>query len=76
MKKNDGGQAFGQWFPIESAPSDGREVLVYDPNRGARVATCKESSGCGMLWYPPGDIRPLYPTHWMPLPPPPAKDQP
>lgn len=55
------------WKEIGSAPRDGTECLVYD--QGAFVAAYYESSGWTATL--PGDHF-LRPTHWMPLPPPPA----
>lgn len=54
------------WMPIESAPEDGTEVLLYQPNAGIQVSwygydTDNEELG----WYR------FSPTHWMPLPYPP-----
>jgi hypothetical protein len=56
------------WLPIESAPKDGTEVLVW-------------AAGCGfsvMRWlsmgWDDGDFHSghRWPTHWMPLPAPPV----
>jgi hypothetical protein len=59
------------WMPIETAPRDGREVLIYS---GAVDVALFEygqwwSSGCDEY----GNDRRVYPTHWMPLPPPPEE---
>jgi len=50
-----------QWQPIETAPKDGMEVLMYFKGRGFEV-----SHYCG-YWtdYERGSDTPLY---WMPLP--------
>lgn len=70
MKKNHGGPAFGQWLPIESAPK-GEIVLIYWPEIEGRNALRPmiRADYVGMTPNRP-------PTYWMPLPPPPAKDQP
>jgi len=70
-------QAMGgdRWRPIETAPKDGTEVLVYCS--GFYVSSFTSGS-----WYDPGapefDIlgTGLEPTHWMPLPAPPEPPSP
>lgn len=61
------------WQPIETAPKDGTEILVYcismDGTCGCEVARfCDERNG----WFI-GVCR-LSPTHWMPLPAAPKKE--
>lgn len=59
------------WRPIETAPCDGTEILLYEgfqPHIGAgywNTADAEWRSSCGnsALWKSP--------THWMPLPDPP-----
>lgn len=59
-----------EWQPIETVPTDGREVIVYDENFEIPVFA--------ILVYPNtvaefGKFSNSYdPTHWMPLPPPPT----
>lgn len=62
------------WQPIETAPKDGRYVLLmipawYHPPRW-RVARWKDTGATSGFegYYGPE------PTHWMPLPPPPAQE--
>jgi len=62
------------WQPIESAPKDGTFVLVidseYGDHSGAFVARYTEAfSGCWLTSHTPHVV---CPTHWMPLPTPPA----
>jgi len=74
----------GEWFPIETAPKDGRWVLVY----GGRSVHDRKDGLSGRFecdcrtvvmacWIPNGEWEGMadnwthYPTHWMPLPPPP-----
>ena len=64
------------WQPIETAPKDGTEILVWNevsgPYRTAYQDRINEYEGrwpmgfCGRIgvWFPS-------PTHWMPLPKPP-----
>lgn len=63
-----------EWLPIDTAPKDGRRILV----RCRLIGPCVASAG----WDndSPNDIRwgvvnDVYaePTHWMPLPDPPKK---
>lgn len=65
------------WQPIETAPKDLSEVLVYDPNDGVCIARW-EKLAPSPFWNK--DIFDLWdskevedisvePTHWMPLPP-------
>jgi hypothetical protein len=69
-----------EWQPIETAPKDGANVVVY-ARRGSNGTIRRTRRGCmasvahfeaGWGWLSsPGDYQ-LYPTHWMPLPAPPA----
>lgn len=68
------------WRPIEEAPADGVPILCLDANtREIRVGIRKlffEKSG-RYEWFRddervPGQTWSLTPTHWMPLPTPPA----
>lgn len=69
-----------EWQPIETAPKDGRRILVSEANY-------VDSIGCAYWsyskewkeegWYSSAccdDITMFFPTHWMPLPPPPTED--
>jgi hypothetical protein len=71
-------RAGNQWRPIETAPKDGTFIDLWV---GDRVANAKWSNGEWqelelewewMSWQAIG----VTPTHWMPLPPPPALAQP
>ena len=61
-----------EWQPIETAPKDGKRVLVTD---GFEVCDAYFRSGewwqyeCGDDWYSVS----INPTNWMPLPQPPTK---
>ena len=62
------------WQPIETAPKDGKRVLVTD---GFEVCDAYFRSGewwqyeCGDDWYSVS----INPTHWMPLPQPPTTEE-
>ncbi len=60
------------WQPIETAPLDGSEIIVWSYREDAFVAFWHGPSN-SWLWTSrdlSGDER-LDPTHWQPLPPPP-----
>jgi len=60
-----------EWFPIETAPKDGRRILIaghYDCIRWTAIGAWAE----GEFHSEPDKFSPLrFPTHWMPLPEPP-----
>ncbi|MEI3803141.1 DUF551 domain-containing protein [Agrobacterium sp. CCNWLW32] len=60
------------WQPIETAPKDGSDVLLSSPNwHGDVVVGCWSFEG----WRDREDSDKLEPTHWMPLPAAPAKQE-
>ncbi len=65
-----------QWQPIETAPKDGSEFLVFKPTTGMLVVTYLDSDHPdydGDTPHVTWDHDSLWdPTHWMPLPPPPG----
>ncbi|NDB68765.1 MAG: hypothetical protein EB015_12325 [Methylocystaceae bacterium] len=64
--KNKWAHALLEWQPIETAPKDGENVIVTDGdevNVGWWEFYNPEPEWGGYI---------LFPTHWMPLPPPPA----
>jgi hypothetical protein len=68
--------AVTQWQPIETAPKDGRSILVWAPGQEPEKAKWDSQPDCN-CWcidvVGPWDCNPLYfvPTRWMPLLPPP-----
>lgn len=76
-----------RWQPIETAPKDGTRILAFDPECGTEICYPKmfprPVDGYSESWprdkweifrddkYAPGHTWSFYPTHWMPLPPPP-----
>jgi hypothetical protein len=58
------------WQPIETAPQDGTDILVWD---GEVCATCYWSEHGWSLTVTYGDEDDVvFPTHWQPLPAPPG----
>lgn len=66
-----------EWQPIETAPKDGSQVLLYGPSKWlSTTATKTHSIGIGWFSTMFGQNKWITgatetPTHWMPLPPPP-----
>lgn len=69
-----------EWRPIDSAPRDGTRFLIYESDGTYSVAWWDDK----YIWVRPGawiseyqrsDTLVRCPTHWMPLPPPPAAGQ-
>lgn len=56
------------WRDIETAPKDGTRVLVFD----GVVVIARFWGGAFRVGDLPGSD--CYPTHWMPLPPPPEAE--
>ena len=60
------------WLPIEMAPKDGTEILAYVNNNGQRGERMVLYWDRGFwLW---GALAIHDPTHWMPLPEPPKRE--
>jgi hypothetical protein len=61
------------WQPIETAPRD-VSVIVYADDC---VGEASRPDATGRWWWTNTDehdigVREIFPTHWMPMPPPPA----
>lgn len=56
------------WQPIETAPKDGSDILVYHPERCEQFVCYYRE--CYWMFSPDGALA-TDPTHWMPLPEPP-----
>jgi len=57
------------WQPIETAPRDGREILVYDPI--VKITFCVRWTGARFPWtlvFGYREFSERSPSHWMPLP--------
>lgn len=61
-----------EWQPIETAPKDGTEFLVFCTDDGhSYICFCNYLAGG--YWNPDAEVGgKLNPTHWMPLPKPPV----
>jgi len=67
------GALLTRWQPIETAPKDGTRFMAYEEADEAKFYPCwwQEDFGYWEGWQNVWDSEPN-PTHWMPLPPPPA----
>lgn len=61
-----------EWQPIDTAPNDGTHVLVYDGWPISAWWDDEERGYGGQCWRSSSTHEWLTPTHWMPLPNPPA----
>jgi hypothetical protein len=76
-----------RWLPIETAPKDGSDIIVYNPSGEGIVgeAYYSNDNGRGGWWWAgtyegehmeePMHIRNAWPTHWQPLPAPPSSTE-
>lgn len=64
-----------EWKTIDSAPKDGTRFLSYDGK--LKVVSWQKSDHNGFYFFegPYYEGRPTFPTHWMPLPPPPQAQE-
>lgn len=65
--------AAASWQPIETAPKSRTSVLVFVPDRPPRICSAMwlASRSGGDWWH---GLSIITPTHWMPLPEPPADE--
>jgi hypothetical protein len=75
------------WRPIATAPKDGTPILVYGPESAdfmPKMVTCaaryseSHASDGRIPWIAEGTEESLFhchPTHWLPLPAPPAREE-
>jgi hypothetical protein len=68
-----------EWQPIETVPDDVEEILAWIPPGNGLLGYCvvaaRDRGGDlteGCEWYGIEDYTPYQPSHWMPLPNPPA----
>lgn len=61
------------WQPIETAPRDGTEILIFIPDCDQAVASYQYGDDEDMAgWWGDGGFHYADPTHWQPLPAPPS----
>ncbi len=71
-----------EWQPIETAPRDGSDVLVFGGTYSSECISCEfygvAFNAVAIAWWDErsktwngGDLVTHNPTHWMPLPEPP-----
>ena len=60
------------WQPIETAPKDGTDVILWDPalDVGVTIGSWSDYKKSGD-WWMEGEQVTGFPSHWMPLPEPP-----
>ena len=62
------------WRPIETAPKDGTPIVIGRPWNGSTILAIAEwihNRGWWAYWI---GQAPMYPTHWMPIPEIPTKE--
>lgn len=65
------------WQPIETAPKDGTVVMLYWPTISINAYPAvgfNHDDDYGWAWSQWMDYGEIFPTHWMPLPAPPGKE--
>lgn len=60
-----------EWQPIETAPKDGRRILLADMFENVEIGFWNRDLGQWMDDAQQGWIEPTWPTHWMAIPQPP-----
>jgi hypothetical protein len=66
-----------KWQPIETAPCDGTEILLWceeDGRQWCEVGFFGECLNAWNTWTEGRDLSILPATHWMPLPPAPEEE--
>jgi len=76
--RREGGEM--EWQPIESAPKDGTWIFGYWPSMSITdypAVIFADDHSNHDIWYMPSNFEfgCVYPTHWMPLPAPPARGE-
>lgn len=62
------------WLPIETAPKDGAEILVYTRSECFYVVAYDDIFSAPWRVRNDEGLNEAVPTHWMPLPKPPASE--
>ena len=63
-----------EWQPIETAPKDGSDVLVWWPDWMAQPIRVAHYEQRHDIWLTGRDSAAQPPTHWMPLPAAPGEE--
>ena len=63
----------GHWRPIETAPKDGTELLLFARYYGPFLGRWFEDNRGGGAYWAVGCCMAARPSHWMPLPLPPEE---
>jgi hypothetical protein len=64
------------WQPIETAPKDGTQILIFSRAEGRAIASFSHIDADGTVWWKSGEF-PDYSsgaTHWLPLPKGPSEE--
>lgn len=64
------------WQPIETAPNNSRDVLLYCEDTNEQFVGFKRTDNLYQFAFHNGQQILCIPTHWMPLPPPPTPSEP
>lgn len=68
-----------EWRPIESAPKNKTKIWGFDKEHGQLVAVylagVRPHERSGWYWETDDCLVPVNPTHYMPLPAPPVKEE-
>ena len=62
------------WQPIETAPKDGTEILLWDKEFEAYAVGYFLKPLAQWTAFPGGIMDDVSPSHWMPLPEPPEEE--
>ena len=63
-----------EWQPIETAPKDGRDILIFHPRMG-EMFVAYWSDGSNRFMFSTMTALDGGETHWMPLPPAPSRQK-
>lgn len=67
-----GNEKMSEWQTIDTAPDDGREIIVYFGKDNPKIVETASADG---VWWRSRRSSRRTPTHWQPLPQPPSTSQ-